>query len=500
MGDPGAAVITGISTQMSMMPRTLDIEHTRNITRMTAARKQLRERQNEMTVLDASIQRLSAQQSERMLTDAGFEELMRAQDARVQVENDVEDLASKCSEIDYLMRTGRVLFKYYDIMEKGAGGAGHNHIHPHPPAPPASIPPSGSHGSHTLLPQSSQYRMDVGAAAPPTPAAGFNGKQQKRPSILQYFSSQGAPSSRGALSANSASAATTPTCPPHPTRTVFGARHTKVCAEGPLHASGASDSRATLLDRYMQSVDSEGPVRHVLDPGLGEGAQALDAMGSGAAADVCSHCGTNDLTVMLQEGYVFCKHCHTVEYILVDHDKPAYKDPPKEVAYFAYKRINHFNEWLNQVQGKETTDIPDDVYDNILLEIKKQKLVNMVDLTRKRVKDILKKLRINKYYEHCPHIISRLNGMPSLHLPTELEERLRHMFCQIQVPFLKHAPPTRKNFLSYSYVLHKFMQLLDKDQYLDSFPLLKSREKLHQQDQIWQKICDELDWDFIPSL
>jgi hypothetical protein len=44
------------------------------------------------------------------------------------------------------------------------------------------------------------------------------------------------------------------------------------------------------------------------------------------------------------------------------------------------------------------------------------------------------------------------------------------------------------------------MQLLEKDQYLDSFPLLKSREKLHQQDIIWKKICNELGWDFIPSL
>jgi len=82
----------------------------------------------------------------------------------------------------------------------------------------------------------------------------------------------------------------------------------------------------------------------------------------------------------------------------------------------------------------------------------------------------------------------------------ELEERLRHMFCQIQVPFLRHAPQERKNFLSYSYVLHKFMQLLEKDQYLESFPLLKSREKLHQQDVIWQKICEDLWWAFYKSI
>ena len=224
------------------------------------------------------------------------------------------------------------------------------------------------------------------------------------------------------------------------------------------------------------------------------------AWGGAGSLGLCWHCYSGSRTVQLQDGYVFCNDCHTIEYILVDHEKPSYKDPPKEVAYFAYKRINHFNEWLNQVQGKETTDIPDDVYDSILFEIKKQKLTNMATLTRKKVKDILKKLRINKYYEHVPQIINRLNGIPSPHFSPELEDRLRHMFCQIQVPFLKHSPRSRKNFLSYSYCLNKMVQLLEKDQYLDSFPLLKSREKLHQQDMIWQKICGEIGWDFIPSL
>ncbi|KAG1669767.1 hypothetical protein FOA52_001596 [Chlamydomonas sp. UWO 241] len=213
----------------------------------------------------------------------------------------------------------------------------------------------------------------------------------------------------------------------------------------------------------------------------------------------CQHCGNTEQSLQPHDGLLLCPMCHTVEYVLIDHDKPSYKDPPKEAA-FAYKRINHLNEWLNQIQGKETTDIPDEVYDSILLEIKKQKVTNMAMLTHKRVKDILKKLRINKYYEHIPHIINRLNGMPMPTIPAELEDKLRHMFCQIQVPFLKHMPVNRKNFLSYSYCLNKMMQLLEKDQYLDSFPLLKSREKLHQQDMIWKNICKDLGWDFIPSL
>ena len=74
------------------------------------------------------------------------------------------------------------------------------------------------------------------------------------------------------------------------------------------------------------------------------------------------------------------------------------------------------------------------------------------------------------------------------------------MFQQIQNPFDKHCPEERKNFLSYSYVLYKFCELLSEDEYLPCFPLLKSKEKLYQQDVIWKKICKELQWEFIATI
>lgn len=231
-----------------------------------------------------------------------------------------------------------------------------------------------------------------------------------------------------------------------------------------------TNDRATLLDKYLACTD----VTHV----RGSAVNAKDD------ASICPHCKEANRTAMMHDGYVFCNSCYTVEYILVDHDKPSYKDPPKEITYFAYKRINHFNEWLNTVQGKETTLIPDEMFDKILLELKKLRITNLSELSKEKMKDILKKLRPeggSRYYEHIPHIITKLNGLPTPHFPPELEERLRHMFCQIQVPFLKHAcalNPARKNFLSYSYVLNKFMQLLEKDQYLSSFPLLDFPEPL----------------------
>jgi len=80
------------------------------------------------------------------------------------------------------------------------------------------------------------------------------------------------------------------------------------------------------------------------------------------------------------------------------------------------------------------------------------------------------------------------------------EDKLRKMFKDIQEPFDRNCPKERKNFLSYSYVLYKFCELLGEDEFLGCFPLLKSKEKLHHQDVIWKKICKDLQWEFIPTV
>lgn len=212
----------------------------------------------------------------------------------------------------------------------------------------------------------------------------------------------------------------------------------------------------------------------------------------------CEHCG-NEMIMCLNEANLTCSKCGHQEFILVDSDKPSYKDPPREVCYYAYKKINHFNEWLAQFQAKESTEIPNEVYDEILVQLKKERITNMSSLKPTKLREILRKMKCSKYYEHIPHIINRLNGQNAPFMSREDEEKLRHMFREIQPSFKKHCPKGRRNFLSYGYVLYKFCELLEMDEYLACFPLLKNRDKLYLQDKTWQKICDEMKWGFIKT-
>ena len=214
--------------------------------------------------------------------------------------------------------------------------------------------------------------------------------------------------------------------------------------------------------------------------------------------DVCQSCYKGELIPMDDEGVLICNICFTNVQYLIENEKPSYKEPPKEVCFYAYKKINHFKEILSQFQGKETTQIPAEVIENLKHQIKKER-IDIGKLTYYETKGLLKKLGYNKYYEHINFIKNKLGLKPPI-IAQDLEETLCNFFMEIQYPYAKHCPDYRVNFLHYYYVLYKLFELLGEAGYLLEIPMLKDREKLIEQDTIWKKICEELDWEFIATV
>ena len=147
------------------------------------------------------------------------------------------------------------------------------------------------------------------------------------------------------------------------------------------------------------------------------------------------------------------------------------------------------------------------VLDKVILEAKKQRITDLNLLTEEKVKTFLKKLNLNDYYDNVIAIINRINGRPPFQLTVEIENKIKTMFRQIQEPFIKHKPPSRKNFLSYAYILYQFFKILGLNEFAKYFPLLKSADKLRQQDEIFKKIVADMaevdksiNWVFYPTI
>lgn len=256
--------------------------------------------------------------------------------------------------------------------------------------------------------------------------------------------------------------------------------------------SSSTANRAELQDIYMQQIDPS----HMSD----EKYRTYDKN-----PNKCPNvdCGVVDNTVYNNSlGRRYCGACGAEIDFFFDSSFNSFKATAsiELTPEFPYKRENHVSEWLAKIQGKENTEIPEPVFKALEKQFKKHRITDYTRLKPDFVKKCLRELGLNKYYDHKEYIIHRFNGLPPPQLSMELEETFKRMFMQIQDPFEKHRPPSRKNFLSYSYVFHKFCQLLELDDLLVYFPLLKSREKLFDQDKIWKNICKELRWQYIPSL
>ena len=217
--------------------------------------------------------------------------------------------------------------------------------------------------------------------------------------------------------------------------------------------------------------------------------------------DECSFCNKGELIPQDEEGILICNNIKCGKFIsyIVDNSKPTNKEPPNEVSYTAYIRLNHFKEILSQFQAKETTQIPEEVIDAIKARIKKERITDMSVINYDKMREILRKLGFNKYFEHIQYINSLFGVKPPV-MNEELHETLCVLFIEIQKPWAVHCPPNRTNFFNYTYTLYQLCVLLDQTQYLPFIPMMKDREKQLEQDMIWKKVCNDLDWEYFATV
>jgi predicted RNA-binding Zn-ribbon protein involved in translation (DUF1610 family) len=235
------------------------------------------------------------------------------------------------------------------------------------------------------------------------------------------------------------------------------------------------NTRANLFEKYCQRVDG---IRVNHDDGSNR-------------IKYCIDCNVEKILDVSESAYI-CPCCGDSETIILDEDRQI-KD------YSPYRRLNHFREWLNQFQAKQSPDIPEQVFIDIVKELNKNRINDLSTLNKLSMKNILKKLDYNIYYEHVAYIINKLNNLPPPKITRDMEKVFISMFVKIQEPWLIYKQSGRKNFLSYSYVLHKFCELLELDHLLECFPLHKDPDKIMENDQIWEKICKYLKWEYISS-
>ncbi len=214
----------------------------------------------------------------------------------------------------------------------------------------------------------------------------------------------------------------------------------------------------------------------------------------------CSKCNV-DFVYMDRKSQATCPQCGQYRSFLDATTASLTYKSDVEFNMFSYKRTSHFIDWLANCQGKERFVISDDIIDKVMAELHNRR-IHPRDVNIAVVRDVVKALKLRRVYEHVTQLCCRLTGKPPPVLKPQVEEVLKLLFHTLLGPFEQHKG-TRKNMLSYGYVLSKLVGLLgitSKNVPLLQFSLLKGVDKLQRQDAIWRRICETLDWQFVPSV
>ena len=121
--------------------------------------------------------------------------------------------------------------------------------------------------------------------------------------------------------------------------------------------------------------------------------------------------------------------------------------------------------------------IPDKVIDAIRIRIKKEKISI---ITNENLKIIMKMLHLQKYQSNTVFIMKVLGVEPPV-LPSGIKEQLYKLFSGLEQQYIIHAPKEKSNFMNYTYILYRLLDILNQPNIIGYIPKFKSFVKQTEQ-------------------
>lgn len=165
---------------------------------------------------------------------------------------------------------------------------------------------------------------------------------------------------------------------------------------------------------------------------------------------------------------------------------------------YVYDKRVHFGDAIKKFQAKQNTTIPQKVYDDIETRMKNHE-ISKEHLNKNHLFEFLRLNGHSEHYEDITLIFRNITGTQPPDI-SHLENDLFRLFDEIDPVYERVKPPDRTNFLNGQFTLFKLLQKLQFPCREEDFYILKTREKLIEQDKIWKKICNELNWTYIATV
>ena len=250
-------------------------------------------------------------------------------------------------------------------------------------------------------------------------------------------------------------------------------------------------------------------------PGVGtvnnESEESCDSVTPAAPYDpyTCELCGCDGMVHHEAKADMLCLRCgFCYTYLSNQGDKVLdYQDEVnvrRDMFFGAgrkseYKRLHHYSDVLNQIQGRKQTEVPPEVVDQVRQNLPQ----DLKKLTAGAVRKVLKQVGIGyKQYENAQAIVDIITKNKAMvKIPHGVEYEMKTHFMMVENAWNRVAgskASARKSFLSYTYVIKQILVVLGHPDLSDAIETMKSKHRIKAHDAAWANICEKLGWIFHP--
>lgn len=205
---------------------------------------------------------------------------------------------------------------------------------------------------------------------------------------------------------------------------------------------------------------------------------------------ICNACYGINLKESDDSSIFFCQECGNQVEVL--DDAPTFKDAERVnmSSRYTYTCKGHFSEAMNRFEGKQNTEIGDDVIEILKKEMKLHGL-DETNFTKDHLYLFLSENKLSDFYADINLIfflITKINP-PDI---TKYRSELLEMFEQLEEAYREVKSDDRLNSLNVNWKLYKLLQLLDYHCKKDDFFCLKTPTKQLEHEICWAEMIQYL--------
>lgn len=214
--------------------------------------------------------------------------------------------------------------------------------------------------------------------------------------------------------------------------------------------------------------------------------------------DICK-CG-NKMIIIIATSELLCHKCGYITNLVgsVFEDTQFYNQEGTKYKSGTYDPNRHCKFWIERIQAKEAIVIEKEVIDDIKAKIKDDKIENIKNISVEQFRMYLKQTNHTKYNNHVTLIKKMITGYVPPSLSYAESTQLFNYFNMATKVYENIKPKDKSNSVYYPFIISKLLEMIIKNKKkrdeLIACIHVQSYQTLIENDKIWKKICEEVDF------